>query len=168
MNIREAETGDAGSVLQLHRAVLEEEAYFITLPSEYNGSVYSVVQQIRACARHDSSLFLVAVDDDVLKGFMTVRGGQLTRMYHTGKLEIMVGPEFRGEGIGRQLMEACMRWARDTPAIEKLGLSVFTTNARAIALYKDMGFEQEGLRKREFRMKDGTYRDDILMYCFVD
>ena len=88
-------------------------------------------------------------------------------MRHTGKLEIMIDRHARGHGIGRVLMEACMQWAKFNPSIEKLGLSVFTTNARAIHLYEEMGFKEEGRRAREYKMRDGSYRDDVLMYCFV-
>ena len=44
--IREAATGDAGAVLNVHRAVLEERDFFITLPNEFGGNVYGVVQRI--------------------------------------------------------------------------------------------------------------------------
>lgn len=166
--VREAVTGDAGAVLKIHRGVLEEQDFFITLPNEFKGSVYSVVQYIRAFSKEPCGLFLVALDGEEIKGFLTVRGSALSRMCHTGKLEIMVDSASRGLGIGRALMTHCMEWARNNEALEKLGLSVFTNNERAIALYKEMGFEQEGLRRREYRLRDGSYRDDVLMYCFVD
>jgi RimJ/RimL family protein N-acetyltransferase len=168
MKLREAVTGDAGAVLKVHRAVLEERDFFITLPTEFGGTVFGVVQRIREASRQDSSLFLVVEVEGLLKGFLTVSGGGLSRMAHTGKLEIMVDRTVRGQGLGRALMMACMTWAHKTRAIEKLGLSVFTTNERAIALYQELGFQEEGRRSREFKMRDGSYRDDVLMYCFVD
>ena len=36
-------------------------------------------------------------------------------------------------------------------------------NERGLALYTKMGFEITGRRPDAFRMRDGTYRDDILM-----
>jgi len=35
-------------------------------------------------------------------------------------------------------------------------------NARAIALYRKLGFEVEGVRKRQFRVRD-TWVDEVLM-----
>ena len=104
--------------------------------------------------------------DGEVKGLLTVTGGMLSRMRHTGKLEIMIDrvPVVMALDV---LMQACMQWARNNPSIEKLGLSVFTSNERALQLYRDMGFEEEGRRVREYKMRDGTYRDDVLMYCFV-
>jgi RimJ/RimL family protein N-acetyltransferase len=40
---------------------------------------------------------------------------------------------------------------------------VFAHNARAVALYRKFGFEEEGRRLREYRFADGSWRDDILM-----
>ena len=36
-------------------------------------------------------------------------------------------------------------------------------NARAIHLYEKVGFERYGIQPRAFKLKDGTYRDEIIM-----
>ena len=51
--------------------------------------------------------------------------------------------------------------------MEKLSLSVFSDNDRAIALYEASGFGIEGRREREYRLADGSYRGDVLMSRFV-
>ena len=79
----------------------------------------------------------------------------------------MVGQAHRGEGIGRALLAAAIAWATETEAVEKLSLSVFSDNVRAIALYEAAGFVVEGRREREYRMSDGSYRGDVLMSRFV-
>lgn len=166
--IRPAEIGDAGSLMGLHRAVLEESVYFITQPEEFRRSVYALVQMIREMSQRANCLFLVCLHGEELCGFLTVQGGFLGRMEHTGKLEVMVAHSRRGQGIGKKLMAECMQWAKASPVVEKLGLSVFATNERAVAMYRSFGFKEEGRRPREYRFEDGTYQDDILMYCFVD
>ena len=47
-------------------------------------------------------------------------------------------------------------------ALAKLTLRVFPDNGRAIALYRALGFEDEGLVKGEVRMPSGD-RDLLLM-----
>jgi RimJ/RimL family protein N-acetyltransferase len=47
------------------------------------------------------------------------------------------------------------------------GLAVFATNARAIGLYRKLGFVEEGRRPREVKFGADQYVDDILMYRFV-
>jgi ribosomal protein S18 acetylase RimI-like enzyme len=73
-----------------------------------------------------------------------------------------VDPQFEGRGAGRALMEALIDEARARGG-QKMTLRVFAPNDRARRLYKSLGFEREGLLKREFRIGDGEYVDDILM-----
>lgn len=46
---------------------------------------------------------------------------------------------------------------------EQLELDVYSDNARAIHLYEKCGFERCGTTPHAFKLKDGTYRDAILM-----
>ena len=75
---------------------------------------------------------------------------------------LAVDPQFEGRGAGRALMEALIDEARARGG-EKMTLRVFAPNERAQRLYESLGFEREGLLKREFRIGDGEYVDDILM-----
>ena len=167
MIVREATTNDAGAILQIHRRVLEEGTFFITRPHEFRGSIYGVVQHIRELNSRANSLFLVLESDGDICGFVTARGGELTRMSHTAKIEIMIRASDRGKGFGKALMQRCMDWARNTAVVEKLGLSVYATNRPAFQMYQSLGFLEEGRRRNEYKMADGSYRDDVLMYCDV-
>ena len=52
---------------------------------------------------------------------------------------------------------------------EQLELGVFDDNKRAQALYKKHGFEVWGCSKNAYKLKDGTYRDEIIMgRCYED
>jgi ribosomal-protein-alanine N-acetyltransferase len=59
---------------------------------------------------------------------------------------IVVAPEFRGKGIGTQLMEALLTRARYTNS-ESVLLEVRESNAAARALYEKLGFQETGRRK---------------------
>ena len=168
LDIRPARTTDAAAILRLHRAVLQERRYFITEPEEFRETVDDKVRMIREFERSANSLFLIARIGSTLVGFLTVRGGALNRMRHTGKLEIMVTQDARGKGVGRSLVEAAVRWAIAHDDIRKLGLAVFADNTRAIDLYRAYGFREEGRRAQEYRLEDGRYVDDVLMYRFTD
>jgi ribosomal protein S18 acetylase RimI-like enzyme len=48
-----------------------------------------------------------------------------------------------------------------------VSLGVFSTNQRAISLYKKMGFVEEGRKIKEFKMSEREYVDDIIMYKMV-
>jgi len=168
LDIRPARTTDAAAILRLHRGVLQERRYFITEPEEFRDTVDDKIRMIREFERSANSLFLVARKGPNLVGFLTVRGGALNRMRHTGKLEIMVHQDARRQGVGRALLEAALRWAIAHEDVRKLGLAVFADNQRAIDLYRQHGFREEGRRSQEYRLEDGRYVDDVLMYRFTD
>ena len=65
---------------------------------------------------------------------------------HCGSLGIGLLPEFRGEGIGRQLMQRAIE-AAFAFGLTRIELTVRERNANAIALYKSLGFEVEGLHR---------------------
>jgi GNAT superfamily N-acetyltransferase len=59
---------------------------------------------------------------------------------------MFVGPEARGRGIGADLVNAVVDWARQRRA-EGLCLWVTSTNAPAIAMYVRCGFQDSGARR---------------------
>lgn len=163
-----ARARDALPLLALQREVLAEGDWFITLPDELTITLEQKTEQIRAMGISPNSAVWVARLPHVqVAGAVTVVGGQLRRMRHVGKLEIMVHPHHRGAGVGKALLASAIAWAEENALLTKLGLSVFATNTRAIALYRRFGFEEEGLRCNEYRMEDGSYRDDVLMWRSV-
>ena len=74
---------------------------------------------------------------------------------------LTVAPEHRRRGVGRALMQAAIRAAREAGA-RKLTLRVLGHNPDARSLYSACGFEVEGVL-REFFYLDGRYVDDVLM-----
>lgn len=169
VTVVEARARDALPLLALQREVLAERDYFITLPEELGVTLEQKIEVVRELREASNAILLVArVPGVQVAGALTIVGGALSRMRHAGKLEIMVSPSHRGRGLGRALMSAGIAWAEANPVLTKVGLSVFTTNDRAIALYRSFGFEEEGRRPGEYRMEDGSLRDDLLLYRFVE
>ena len=80
---------------------------------------------------------------------------------HIGYLGMGVLQAYRSKGIGRRLVEATIAKAREF-GLEKIELSVYSSNDAAIALYRNLGFVDEG-RKKRGRLVDGIYDDVLLM-----
>ena len=83
-------------------------------------------------------------------------------------LAMLVDAQWRSVGVGSALLESLLEWARANPIIEKVTLATFSTNTRAINLYKKMGFKEEGYCPRDMKAGEGKYIDSVLMYQFVD
>ena len=153
------------AILNLYRNVFAEDRWFITTGDEFGIDLLQMQARIdahRACA--SSGVWVVRGARGVLCGVLFATGGRLQRMRHSSKIEVMVDRAWRGRGVGRALLEGCIAWAEASSVVEKLGLAVFADNEAAIGLYQRCGFAEEGRRLREYRMEDGSYRDDVLMY----
>ncbi|AKS41149.1 ribosomal protein S18 acetylase RimI-like enzyme [Wenzhouxiangella marina] len=57
--------------------------------------------------------------------------------------QMWVAAEFRGQGIGRRLLQYVLSWAADL-RVEWVELTVMIGNAPATRLYHDLGFRPEG------------------------
>lgn len=167
LRLEPATDEDALATLVLQRGVLAEGDWFITEPGELAISPTQRALEIRDLARQDNSLFLLARRGASVLGYLTLHGGTLRRMRHTTKLAVLVDARFRGIGVGSALLSAGLDWAVANPAIDKVGLAVYGDNTRAIRLYEALGFVEEGRREREYKLADGSWRGDVLMYRWV-
>lgn len=87
---------------------------------------------------------------------------QTGRRAHAATLGMGVHDDWTGRGIGRALMDELVTIADRWLGLRRLELTVFTDNARAIALYRGFGFETEGTL-RGFAMRDGALADAYAM-----
>jgi ribosomal protein S18 acetylase RimI-like enzyme len=78
------------------------------------------------------------------------------------ELGMAVACEWRGRGVGSALLAAAIEWAREH-GLHKLCLSVFVHNTAAIALYRKLGFVEEGRRVKQYRRASGELWDAIDM-----
>ena len=58
--------------------------------------------------------------------------------------DIVVGKQFQGKGVGRSLMEAAERWAKDKGA-SAIELWVWRANEDAIGFYNNLGYKTNRL-----------------------
>jgi len=86
-----------------------------------------------------------------------------TRLVYAGVAEVSVyvAKDCRGQGIGRALLEQLIDESEKN-GIWTLQASVFPENAASIALHKDCGFRQVGIREQIGRL-NGVWRDTVLL-----
>jgi len=82
-------------------------------------------------------------------------------------LTIAVHEGHHGQGVGSALMHELLRWARANPGVEKVELHVRSSNDRAIALYRSLGFVEEGRKTRRVKIGPNEYLDDVYMALWV-
>lgn len=113
----------------------------------------------------DRNLFLVCEVDSRISGFSRCEGKSLKRVSHKVEFGVCVLQEFWGFGIGKNLLKETISWA-EANDIKKITLNVLETNEKAIMLYKNHGFEVEGVLKKDKLLSDGLYYDSVVMGRF--
>ena len=101
--------------------------------------------------------------------FVAVAGDEVVGSIHIGvsphgfgEIGMCVAREWRGRGVGSALLAAAIEWARER-GLHKLSLGVFAHNSGAIALYRKLGFVDEGRRVKHYRRQSGELWDSIEM-----
>ncbi len=86
---------------------------------------------------------------------------------HVGSLGLIVQKKFRDLGIGFILIDKAIRESKKLYHKEKIILSTFSDNKRALYLYEKMDFKTAGIRKKQFYM-DLNYYDEVMMELWID
>ncbi len=78
----------------------------------------------------------------------------------------------RGVGWGRAMLTAALDWARANASsplgVRRVELGVLASNPGAAALYRSVGFVEEGRYRQRFRQADGSLVDDLAMALLVE
>jgi ribosomal protein S18 acetylase RimI-like enzyme len=102
-----------------------------------------------------------AMNGERLAGWCDItRSGSKTSA-HCGHLGMGVLADYRGRGIGTQLIEAALAAAGEAN-IPRVELTVYANNAAAIGLYRKVGFVEEG-RMSRYAVLKGAYVDAVAM-----
>jgi len=100
----------------------------------------------------------VVLSADAVVGWCDVFPNRTRVIYsHCGTLGVGLLPEFRGKGIGRKLMQRTIG-AAFAFGLTRIELTVRENNVNAIALYKSLGFEIEGLHRKVSRAAESHHR----------
>lgn len=91
----------------------------------------------------------------------------MKRFSHKIEFGVCVLKEFWGYGIGKNLLKESISWA-DSNGIKKITLNVLETNEKAIKLYQKLGFEIEGILKKDKILSDGNYYNTMIMGRFKE
>ncbi|KQY86550.1 GNAT family acetyltransferase [Paenibacillus sp. Root52] len=164
-SIRSAEEKDAGELSSLRVQIDGETENMDREQGEAYIDEAGFAGIIRVDAQKPRNLFLVAVVQGRIVGYARCEGVGLKRFAHKVEFGVCVAREFWGYGIGKKLLEISIHWA-DTAGVEKMTLNVLGTNEKAVELYKKVGFEVEGIMRRDRMHTDGQFYDTIVMGRF--
>jgi ribosomal protein S18 acetylase RimI-like enzyme len=102
-----------------------------------------------------------ALDGHRVVGWLDIKFFEQEGLRHRGTLGMGIHSDYRGQGIGSRLMQAALANAKQSGLL-RVDLTVYCSNAAAIALYRKFGFVEEG-RMIKGRYLDGRFDDVIYM-----
>jgi RimJ/RimL family protein N-acetyltransferase len=107
----------------------------------------------------DTRYFLAMNDGNEPVGYVILRGLQSEDRNFELKRVVVRAP---GRGYGRQVLRLLLEKVFRDFGARRLWLDVFETNLRAQHLYRNLGFQQDGIF-REVVYRDGQYHSLVLM-----
>lgn len=154
---------DAKAILE-HMIRTSEETYFMArYPEEITRTVEEQAQMLKKICEDKDSFMIAAFDNGKLIANASVQKiRDHIKCRHRGGFGISILKKYCDSGLGTSIMKEIIANVQKTD-FDQIELGVFEDNVRAIHLYKKMGFVVWGTQPRAFKLKDGTYRDEIQM-----
>ncbi|MEK3671168.1 MULTISPECIES: GNAT family N-acetyltransferase [Paenibacillus] len=159
--LRELIPEDAAALLSLQHRLDQETSYMLLAPGERQTGIPQVEEMIASFGNAQTSILIGAEADGELAGYLSVRGGSVSRNKHSAYIVIGILKQYQGMGIGSALFHEMDLWANRS-GIVRLELTVMKHNERAVALYTRYGFEIEGVKKKSL-LVDGEWVDEYYM-----
>jgi RimJ/RimL family protein N-acetyltransferase len=101
---------------------------------------------------------LAARSGGELVGCTAIVTDALSWSRHVAELRVMVGPAWRGRGLGRVLIQESFALALGL-GLEKLFVQMTVDQRAAIAVFEELGFRAEAVLRDHVKDRDGTTYD---------
>lgn len=164
LRIREAAIDDAPALLAMFCKAVNETDFLMTTSDE--AEKLSLVQErefIASYKKNENNLFLVAIVEDKIVGTLSITQAKAIKQRHIGEFGIVVLEGFWNMGIARRMITTMLQWAENNETILYIYLSVMANNEKAIRLYRNFGFLEEGRRPKFVCQSDRLFQDVIIM-----
>ncbi len=150
--------------LMQHRLATSTETYFMSrYPEEFQDFEEKQRATITQVSEDKDDFEILALMDGKIIGHAGIRRiDNHLKCRHRGMFGISIRQEFCDCGLGSLMLGECLKIAKST-SFEQIELGVFVDNVRARHLYEKIGFKQVGIMPRAFKLKDGTFRDEVHM-----
>ena len=165
IQIREARPEEAEVLAAAQRRIAAVPGRLASTPAEiHDDAVRERIARLQGGAR---GKFLVATQGEEIVAHALVDPLKLHVTLHVVDLTMVVHEGWSGQGLGTALLAALIGWARAHPHVERIELRVRSSNAPAIALYRKMGFAEEGRMVKRIKLASDLYVDDLVMGLWV-
>ena len=161
--LRNGVEAHGSAVLENFNRTHAETDYLLSYPDENSFDSEKEGQFLEQKTASAHEIELIAFVDGKVAGTAGIEAvGTKDKVRHRAEFGISVLKEYWGLGIGRALLEACIKCAKEA-GYAQLELTVVAENARAIALYQKAGFVEYGRNPRGFHSRINGYQEVVYM-----
>lgn len=161
--LRSPNEHDAEKMIEYLKMTSEETHFMVRYSEEINITIDREIEILKDNLNSSQNMMIGAFVNNELAGnagISCVRNH--IKLKHRAVFGISIKEKYWNNGIGNALIKEIIEQAKQI-GYEQIELGVFSDNEKAVALYKKYGFEVWGNTKNAFKLKDGTYRDEITM-----
>lgn len=161
--LRSPNEHDAEKMIEYLKMTSGETHFMVRYAEEVNITIDKEIEILRNKLDSHQDMMIGAFINNELAGNTNISCvGNYSKLKHRAVFGICIKEKYWNKGIGNILIKEIIEQAKQI-GYEQIELGVFSDNEKAIALYKKHGFEVWGNTKNAFKLKDGTYCDEITM-----
>lgn len=164
ITIRKAKIDDAQAVLQ-YLDQIGKESDNLTFGEE--GIGYTLEDEEKMIQSYDENLnstMFIALDSNQIVSIGNLSASKRERTKHVSVLGISVLKSHWRQGIGKQMMNTLIEFAKQAPDTKAVHLEVRSDNRVAIHLYESVGFKKNTTIPKMMFVKDTYYDIDLMIH----
>jgi ribosomal protein S18 acetylase RimI-like enzyme len=168
VEIRQLKPSDAESYWGLRLEALKQNPEAFASSYEEALQRQNPVEQVAKNLNTEGSYTFGAFEGKELIGVVTLVQEKASKLQHRANIFAMyVTPKKQGVGAGRALLTEAVHKAKNIEGIEKVNLSVVSTNEKAKKLYASLGFKVFGIEEKALKNQH-VYYDEEHMVLFLN
>ena len=161
--LRSPDEQDAATMLEYMKMTSTETHYMVRYPEEIELTDAKEAEFLKNYIESKQDIMIAAFVGDDLAGDASLNCvNNYIKLRHRAVFGISIKEKYWNKGIGSILIQEAIKMA-EVMGYEQIELGVFDDNIKAKKLYRKFGFHEWGRVKSAFKLKDGTYCDEIVM-----
>jgi RimJ/RimL family protein N-acetyltransferase len=161
--LRSGTAADAREVLDNFILTHAQTDELLSYPDEITFTMEQEAKFLQAREESKDEVEVIAVVDGRVVGTAGVDLiSRAEKIRHRASFGISIEQDYWGLGIGKALTLACIECAKQAGYVQ-LELEVVADNAKAVALYKSVGFTEYGRNPKGFRSRLSGWQELIAM-----
>lgn len=168
IELRSPAKDEAQSILTAMIEISADSPYILSTPDTFrHKTVENQIQWIENSRKSPTSITIAAYHNQKVIGLCNGQSYSDIKRKHRAALGISIHQDFRGQGLGKKMMEVLIENMKKFSGIKIIELDVMLINKNALKMYESLGFQKVGIFPKAFVLLSGEISDNLTMYMEV-